>query len=132
MRLDYQITSTLRVAFKFNAHNRNSGMPANLRRDRRRGPPTTRSTGLNNSLGNQKPWITTMSVSANYNLGSRTFLEVIWGRTQNFYASVSTATLSNRFNAGLDGIPDIYTTNRDVNPDYWMAGALARWWRRST
>ena len=65
-----------------------------------------------------------MSVSGNYNLGSRTFLEVLWGRTQNFYASVATAPLANRFTAKLDGIPDIYTTNRDVNRDYWMAGAL--------
>ena len=122
VRVDYQITSAFRVAFKFNAHNRNSGIR-----------PTFGVVGagmaepidgLNNSLGNQMPWITTMSVSGNYNLGSRTFLEVLWGRTENFYASVATGELSNRFTAKLDGIPDLYTTNRDVNRDYWMAGAL--------
>jgi hypothetical protein len=123
VRVDYQITSSLRVAFKFNGDNRNSGIR-----------PTFGVTGAGfgqpipgwtDSLGNQKPWVTTFSVSANYNLGSKTFVEVLWGRTQNFYASVATAESSNRYNSGLQGIPDIYTTNRDVNQSYWMAGALA-------
>jgi hypothetical protein len=122
VRVDYQITSSLRVAFKFNGHNRNSGIR-----------PTFGVTGAGfgqpipgwtDSLGNQKPWITTFSVSANYNLGSKTFFEVLWGRTQNFYASVATAESSNRYTSGLQGIPDIYSTNRDINKDYWMYGAL--------
>jgi hypothetical protein len=122
VRVDYQITSSLRVAFKFNGHNRNSGIR-----------PTFGVVGagyaqpipgLTDSLGNQKPWVTTFSVSGNYNLGSKTFLEVLWGRTQNFYASVPTSPLSDRYTANLQGIPDIYSTNRDVNKDYWMYGAL--------
>ena len=125
-RLDYQVTSKLRVAFKFNAFNQNSGTPKQYGVIGANFTSNYPIDGLNDSMGNQKPWITTMSASANYNLGSKTFLELIWGRTQNFYASVSTAKLSNRFDAGLSGIPDIYTTNRDVNPDYWMAGALAK------
>ena len=122
VRVDYQISSALRVAFKFNAHNQNSGLRPTFGATAGYGTPIP---GWNDSLGNQKPWITTMSVSANYNVGSHTFLEVLWGRTQNFYAGVVTAESSNRYNSGLQGIPDIYTTNRDVNPDYWMAGALA-------
>ena len=121
VRLDYQVISALRVAFKYNGHNRNSGIRdtygvfgAGYAID-----------GLNNSKGNQKPWIHALSVSGNYNLGSKTFVEAIWGFTENWYCDVSTAPLSNRFTAGLDGIPDIYTTNRDVNPDYFMADALA-------
>ena len=81
--------------------------------------------GLTNSKGNQMPWITTMSASANYNIGSHTFIEAIWGRTQNFYASPLTGELTNRYAAGLEGVPDIYSTNRDINPDYWMYGALS-------
>ena len=50
---------------------------------------------------------------------------MIYGHTQNYYQSVYTSKLSNRNDAGLAGIPDIYTTNRDVNPDYWMYGALS-------
>jgi hypothetical protein len=125
LRLDYQIKSDLRVAFKMNAMNQNSGMPDQY------GPGGGTLSygnaidGLYNSKGNQKPWITTFSVSGNYNLGSKTFLEVIWGHTQNYYAQVYTSKGSNRNNIGLGGIPDIYTTNRDVNPDYWMAGALS-------
>ena len=122
VRVDYQVTSALRVAFKMNSHNRNSGIrPQFGVVGAGMGEPID---GLNNSLGNQKPWITTFSISGNYNLGARTFIEVLWGRTENFYASVATGPLSNRFTAKLDGIPDLYTTNRDVNRDYWMAGAL--------
>jgi hypothetical protein len=126
VRVDYQVTSPLRVAFKFNAHNTNSGLPKQYGVVGAAASSNYAIDGLNDSLGNQKPWVTTMSASANYNLGAKTFLEAIWGRTQNFYASVSTAPLSNRYTAKLDGIPDIYTTNRDVNPAYWMAGALSQ------
>jgi len=122
LRVDYQIKSDLRVAFKMNAMNQNSGTPL---RYGVLGSQTTAIPGLYDSLGNQGPWITTYSASANYNLGSKTFVEVIYGHTQNFYKDVPTGKLSNRNDAGLAGIPDIYSTNRDVNPDYWMAGALA-------
>ena len=125
VRVDYQITSSLRVNFKYNAHNRNSGIRDTFGVIGANATSNYPIDGLNNSKGNQKPWIQTMSIAGNYNIGSRTFLEVLWGRTENFYASVGTAPLANRFTAKLDGIPDIYTTNRDVNPDYWMAGALA-------
>ncbi len=124
VRVDYQITSALRVAFKMNSHNRNSGIRPTYGVVGASNTSNYPIDGLNNSLGNQKPWITTFSISGNYNLGSRTFIEVLWGRTQNFYASVATAPLADRFTAKLDGIPDLYTTNRDVNRDYWMAGAL--------
>ena len=124
VRVDYQITSALRLAVKFNSHNRNSGIRPTYGVVGAAASSNYPIDGLNNSLGNQKPWVTTISVSGNYNLGSKTFLEVLWGRTQNFYASVATAPLANRFTAELDGIPDIYSTNRDVNRDYWMAGAL--------
>jgi hypothetical protein len=125
VRVDYQVSSKLRVAFKMNSMNQNSGTPDQYGVV---GGPFGNAyaiPGLNDSKGNQAPWITTYSASANYNIGSRTFLEAIYGHTQNYYESVSTAPLSNRNTAGLAGIPDIYTTNRDVNPDYFMAGALA-------
>jgi hypothetical protein len=126
VRMDYQVANPLRVAFKFNAMNQNSGLPAQYG-SLGSGVLNAQQAidGLFNSQGNQKPWITTMSASVNYNLGSNTFLEGIWGRTQNFYAVVYTSKLSNRNDAGLAGIPDIYSTNRDVNPAYFMAGALA-------
>jgi hypothetical protein len=122
LRLDYQIASSLRVAFKMNAANQNAGTPL------RYGGLATGSQaipGLNDGLGNQAPWVTTYSASVNYNMGAHTFLEVIYGHTQNYYEDVATGKLSNRFDAGLAGLPDIYTTNRDVNQDYFMAGALA-------
>ena len=125
MRLDYQIASKLRVAFKMNAHEPELGHAGPVRRGRRHRNRRLAIPGLYDSLGNQAPWITTYSASANYNMGSHTFLEVIYGHTQNFYEAVYTSKASNRNDAGLGGIPDIYTTNRDVNPDYWMAGGLA-------
>ena len=51
---------------------------------------------------------------------------MIYGHTQNYYESVYTSKASNRNDAGLAGLPDIYTTNRDVNPAYFMAGALPK------
>ncbi len=124
-RIDYQVTSSLRVAFKMNAFNQNSGLPDQYGVVGQSGTGGLAIPGLNDSKGNQGPWITTYSLSGNYNIGSRTFLEAIYGHTQNFYKSVYTSKFSNRFDAGLAGIPDIYTTNRDVNPDYWMAQGLA-------
>jgi len=123
VRVDYQIMSSLRVAFKFNGHNTNSGTPSQY--GLVGGAFAQNIPGWSDSLGNQKPWVTTMSASANYNIGSKTFIEALWGRTQNFYATVTTAESSNRFNSGLQGLPDIYTTNRDINPDYWMYGGLS-------
>jgi hypothetical protein len=124
VRVDYQATNALRLAFRYNGYNTNSGI-----RDTYGGFGGVNTgmaiDGLNNSKGNQKPWIHVLSVSANYNLGSRTFLEGIWGMTEKQWCSVSTAPLSNRFTAKLDGIPDIYTTNRDVNPDYFTYKALS-------
>jgi hypothetical protein len=125
LRLDYQIASKLRVAFKMNAMNQNSGLPEQYGVVGQSGTGGLAIPGLNDSLGNQAPWITTYSASANYNMGSHSFLEVIYGHTQNYYKSVYTSKLSNRNDAGLAGIPDIYSTNRDVNPDYWMASGLA-------
>ena len=125
MRIDYQVASKLRVAFKMNAFNTNSGTPDQFGVVGQSGTGGLAIPGLNDSKGNQGPWVTTYSASANYNIGSRTFLEVIYGHTQNYYKSVYTSKFSNRNDAGLAGIPDIYTTNRDVNPAYWMAGGLA-------
>ena len=125
MRVDYQIGSKLRVAFKMNSMNQNSGTPDQFGNAGGTLNSTLAIDGLYNNKGNQMPWITTYSTSANYNVGSHTFLEVIYGHTQNFYGAVYTSKASNRNDVGLAGIPDIYTTNRDVNPDYWTAGALA-------
>ena len=126
LRTDYQVSSKLRVAFKMNAMNQNSGTPDQFGNG---GGPLGNSQpidGMYNNKGNQAPWITTYSMSANYNLGSKTFLEAIYGHTQNFYESVYTSKASNRLDAGLGGLPDIYTTNRDVNPSYFMADALSK------
>ena len=121
VRIDYQITPALRVAFKYNGHNRNSG----IRDGYYYFTAGYSIDGLTNAKDNQKPWVHTLSVSANYNVGSRTFLEAIGGMTENWYCIVPTAELANRYTAKLDGIPDIYTTNRDVNPDYFMYRALS-------
>ena len=115
VRIDYQMTSALRVAFKFNGHNSNSGI---------RGSPG-QIDGLTNSLGNQKPWKTAWSVSANYNLGSRTFFEALYGFVQNYYVTQPTGELSNRFTSGLDAIPLIYPQAVVVNPDYFTYRALS-------
>jgi hypothetical protein len=124
-RVDYQVASKLRVAFKMNAFNQNSGTPDQYGNAGGTLNSTLAIDGLYNNKGNQLPWITTYSASANYNIGSRTFLEVIYGHTQNFYGAVYTSKATDRNAVGLGGIPDIYSTNRDVNPDYWMASGLS-------
>ena len=43
VRVDYQITSALRVAFKFNSHNRNSGIRPTFGVVGANTPPITRS-----------------------------------------------------------------------------------------
>ena len=68
-RVDYQVASKLRVAFKMNAMNQNSGLPdqygAVSGQDRRGNPRSLQFQG------NQAPWITTYSMSGNYNIGSK-------------------------------------------------------------
>jgi hypothetical protein len=124
-RVDYQIASSLRVAFKMNAMNTNSGTPDQYGNFGGNLNNALAIDGLYNSKGNQLPWVTTYSASANYNLGSHTFVEAIFGHTQNYYGIVYTSKATDRNAIGLGGIPDIYTTNRDVNPDYWTATGLS-------
>ena len=117
VRVDYQVTSALRVAFKYNGHNRNSGL-----RDQYDSPEID---GLTNTKGNQKPWVHTLSASANIKLGSRTFLEAIGGGAQVWYVPHTTAPLSNRYTAKLDGIPLIYPDARVLNPATFTHKALS-------
>ena len=117
VRVDYQVTPALRVAAKYNGHNRNSGL-----RDQYGSPEID---GLTNSNGNQKPWVHTLSVSANVTLGSRTYLEVIGGGAQVWYVPNTTAPLSNRYTAKLDGIPLIYPDARVLDPATFTYKALS-------
>ena len=62
------------------------------------------------------PWIGTISVTNNFTLTNTTFLEATYGWVQNQLGSMIITPVSNRFNAGLGGLPLLYNDAGVVDP----------------
>ena len=71
------------------------------------------------------PWIGTISVTNNFTLNNTTFLEATYGWVQNQLGSMITTPVSNRFNAGLGGLPLLYNDAGVVDPRYYEIKPLA-------
>ena len=88
----------------------------------------------------QRPVISTLAFSANYNLSNTMFLEGTYGRSRNELAGCALAQTgtgpnfcraavpmnpnSNRVNAGLGALPLLFPNANKLNPAYYATGAL--------
>jgi Carboxypeptidase regulatory-like domain len=125
IRLDYQPTKKLRGAIKYTGWSQrkqtiNGSIP-----------------GFNDTRM-QNPVVNLLSMTVNYNLSSRMFLEGTFGRSGNDQAGCAlqgvpnfcTAALpmnpsSNRINAGLGSLPFLFPNANVLNPDYYAFGVMA-------
>ena len=88
----------------------------------------------------QRPVISNLAISANYNLSNTMFLEGTYGRSRNELAGCALAQTgtgpnfcrsaipmndtSNRFNAGLGGLPFLFPDANKLNPAFYATEAL--------
>jgi hypothetical protein len=127
LRVDYQPMPKLRTTFKYSGWQQ--------RRDLIKGlVPGFNDTQM------QRPVISTLAVSANYNLSSTMFLEGTYGRSRNELAGCALAQSgtgptfcrnavpmnesSNRFNAGLGALPLLFPDANKLNPAFYATRAL--------
>ena len=119
LRMDYQPMQKLRATFKYSGWQQRQG------RDQRQLP------GFNDTQM-QRPVISTIAVSANYNLNNTTFLEGTYGRSRNELAGCALAQtgtgpnfctnaipmneMSNRFNARARRAPDALPGREQAQP----------------
>ena len=127
MRVDYQPMQKLRATFKYSGWRQ--------RRDLIKGT----LPGFNDTQM-QRPVISNLAVSANYNVSATMFLEGTYGRSRNELAGCALAQtgtgptfcraaipmndISNRFNSGLSGLPFLFPDANKLNPDYYATEAL--------
>jgi hypothetical protein len=128
-RFDYQPTTKLRATAKYSGwQQRRDLIPGLL--------PGYNDTQM------QRPIISNLVFSANYNLNNSTFLEGNYGRSRNELAGCALAQTgtgptfcraaipmnpnSNRNTAGLSGLPFLFPDANKLNPDFYAAQALDR------
>src|SRR5262245_15805019 len=127
VRVDYQPSTKLRVTGKY------SGW------QQRRDQITGTIPGFNDTQM-QRPVISNLAFTANYNLSNTMFLEGTYGRSRNELAGCALAQTgtgpnfctaaipmndaSYRGNVGLAGLPLLFPNANVLNPDYYAAQAL--------
>ncbi len=129
VRADYQPMQKLRATFKYSGWQQRRDLINGL------------LPGFNDTQM-QRPVISTLAASANYNLTNSMFLEGTYGRSRNELAGCALAQTgtgptfcraaipmnenSNRFNAGLGGLPLLFPDANKLNPAYYATEALER------
>lgn len=103
VRGDYQVSSDLRVTARFAGQRNRPGVT----------PGTM--PGYNDTINNF-PWVRTVTTTVNYTITPTTFFEATYGWVNRRLGAVNVSELANRFNSGLDGIPQIYP-NANVLPE---------------
>jgi hypothetical protein len=127
VRFDYQPTSKLRATAKYSGWQQRRDVVKGL------------VPGFNDTQM-QRPIISALAFSANYNLTGTTFIEATYGRSRNELAGCALAQTgtgptfcrnaipinenSNRNNIGLAGLPLLFPDANKLNPDYYAAQAL--------
>jgi Carboxypeptidase regulatory-like domain len=127
LRIDYQPSQKLRVTGKYSGWQQ--------RRDLIAGS----IPGFNDTQM-QRPVISNLTFSANYNLNATTFLEGTYGRSRNELAGCALAQTntgptfcrtaipmapgSNRMEIGLAGLPLLFPNANKLNPEYYATKAL--------
>ena len=112
MRLDYQFSPSLRVTGKY----------AGQLQGKVVSPGTL--PGFNDTLG-WNPNRHAPSVNVNYNLTSTMFLEGTYGYSFNEIDNLFVSPLSNRVNAGLGDLPQLFPQAGVVQPGYHAAGVFS-------
>ena len=126
-RVDYQPTTRLRATGKYSGWQQRRDVVPGL------------MPGFNDTQM-QRPVISNLSFSVNYNLSNTTFIEGTYGRSRNELAGCALAQTgtgptfcraaipmnpnSFRNNAGLGGLPLLFPNANVLNPDYYAAQAL--------
>ena len=127
VRVDYQPATKLRVTGKYSGWQQ--------RRDIINGA----LPGFNDTQM-QRPVISNLVFSGNYNLNNTTFVEATYGRSRNELAGCALAQTgtgpsnctnaivmnegSNKNNSGLGGLPMLFPDANKLNPDYYAYAAL--------
>src|SRR4030095_12105699 len=127
VRIDYQPTTKLRATGKYSGWQQRRDVVPGL------------MPGFNDTQM-QRPVISNLAFSVNYNLSNSPFLEGTYGRSRNELAGCALAQTgtgpsfcrlavpmnpnSFRGNAGLGGLPLLFPNANVLNPDYYAAQAL--------
>jgi len=127
VRIDYQPTTKLRATGKYSGWQQRRDLVPGL------------MPGFNDTQM-QRPVISNLGFSVNYNLTNTTFIEGTYGRSRNELAGCALAQTgtgpnfcrsaipmnpnSFRGNAGLAGLPLLFPNANVLNPDYYAAQAL--------
>jgi hypothetical protein len=127
LRVDYQPMQKLRATFKYSGWQQRRDLINGL------------LPGFNDTQM-QRPVISTLAASANYNLSNTMFLEGTYGRSRNELAGCALAQtgtgptfcrsavpmneMSNRFNSGLGGLPLLFPFANKLNPAFYATEAL--------
>ena len=127
VRVDYQASTKLRATGKYSGWQQRRDVVPGL------------MPGFNDTQM-QRPVISNLGFSVNYNLSNSMFLEGTYGRSRNELAGCALAQTgtgptfcraavpmnpnSYRVNAGLGGLPLLFPNANVLNPDYYAAQAL--------
>jgi hypothetical protein len=103
VRVDYQFSPSLRLTAKYTGQRGFRG--------------TTLGTlpGFNDTY-NAYPWVHAFATTVNYTLNPTTFLEATYGYSNRRLGQIVNSGATNRFNTGLDGIPQLYP-DANILPD---------------
>jgi hypothetical protein len=103
VRVDYQFSSKLRMTGKYTGQKGFRG--------------TTPGTipGFNDTY-NAYPWVHAIATTVDYALGPTTFVEVTYGFSNRRLGQIVVGPNSNRFDAGLGALPQLYP-NANIVPD---------------
>ena len=132
VRVDYQVMSSLRVAFKFNGHNTNSGTPATVRRDRFRirhcDPRLVRLSGQPEALGDHDVGVGQLQHRVeDVHRGPLGEDAELLRRGRHGGARRIGST------PGCRGFPTSTPPTGTSTPTTgWLRGAVRAWWRRSS
>jgi len=116
MRLDYQPVSKWRLTGKYAGQMRSKELNSI---GGAAAPGTgTRIPGFNDYI-EPYPWIGTISVTNNFTVNPTTFIEATYGWVQNQLGSMIVTDVSNRFNAGLGGLPLLFPDAGVIDSRYY-------------
>ncbi len=120
VRLDYQVSQTLRVSWKLVEQNA-SRLPNQANQAFSQGGNLI--NGYNDAVETQ-PHIYQTSASVNYNLNSSTFLEATWGMFNNYIGTPTMTEKSNKNNVGLGGFPMLFPDAGIIDPQFYSFDRL--------
>ena len=113
-RIDYVISPALKLTWKLTDQN-------STKRPNQADQTFPQGSALLNGFNDAvqtKPHQFQTTAALNYTIGSKTFLEVTYGRFQNYVGTPTITDASNKNNVGLDAFPMLFPDATLVNPAY--------------